>query len=59
MAVCPHCKKEVTLLSENTNNGVQKEVVGTLKKEVMYACPHCNSVLGFAFFIGGLLLGRP
>jgi hypothetical protein len=30
-----------------------------VKKEVMYSCPHCDAVLGFGFFIGGLLTGRP
>jgi hypothetical protein len=34
-------------------------VVGTVKKEIMYSCPHCGCVLGFAFFIGGMLTGRP
>jgi hypothetical protein len=38
---------------------VRREVVGKIKKEVMYVCPHCDCVLGFAFFFGGLLTGRP
>jgi hypothetical protein len=38
---------------------VNREVKGRLKKEVMYSCPHCNAILGFGFFFGGLLTGRP
>ncbi len=53
MAKCPHCEKEVDLAN------VRREVQGAIKKEVMYSCPHCNSVLGFAFFFGGVLTGRP
>jgi hypothetical protein len=30
-----------------------------VKKEIMYSCPHCDAVLGFGFFIGGLLTHRP
>ena len=61
MAKCPHCKKEVTLGSarKDESGKVQKEVEGMIKKEVMYSCPHCDSVLGFAFFFGGLGTGRP
>lgn len=63
MAKCPHCQKPVTL-SEKTAPAagcqpVVKEVVGKVKKEVMYSCPHCNCVLGFSFFLGGVLTGRP
>jgi phage terminase large subunit GpA-like protein len=63
MPKCPHCKKYVAL-SEKTASSpddrpVRKEVVGKVKKEVMYSCPHCDCVLGFAFFFGGLLTGRP
>lgn len=53
MAKCPYCEKDISL--EN----VGKEVEGTIKKEVMYFCPHCKTVLGFSFFIGGALTGRP
>ncbi len=63
MARCPHCKKPITL---NVNAGVspdsrpvRKEVVGRVKKEVMYSYPHCDCVLGFGYFSGGLLTGRP
>jgi len=38
---------------------VHKEVEGMIKKEVMYSCPHCDRVLGFSFFLGGLATGRP
>jgi phage terminase large subunit GpA-like protein len=63
MAKCPHCKKAVTLKA-NERSGpdtreLQREVVGKVKKEVMYSCPHCDCVLGFAFFLGGVLTGRP
>ena len=63
MAKCPHCKKPVRLASRADDplesRPVRKEVVGTLKKEVMYSCPHCECVLGFGYFLGGLLTGRP
>jgi len=39
--------------------GVQREVAGLVKKEIMYSCPHCDSILGFGFFFGGLLTHRP
>jgi hypothetical protein len=63
MAKCPQCKQAVTL--ERTARAmagakpVHKEVTGQIKKEIMYACPHCDCVLGFGFFLGGLLTGRP
>ncbi len=59
MAICPHCEKEITLFSEDKSNEVQKEVLGVIKKEVMYSCPHCDKALGFALFLGGLATGRP
>ena len=63
MAKCPHCKKPVTLnkkaASSPDSRPVRKEVVGTVKKEVMYSCPHCDCGLGFSFFFGGVLTGRP
>ena len=61
MAKCPHCKKPVSLESTRKEGAeeVSKEVVGIIKKEVMYSCPHCDCVLGFAYFIGGLATGRP
>ena len=54
MAKCPHCEKEITLQSakKDESSEIQKEVEGMIKKEVMYSCPHCDSVLGFAFFFG-------
>ena len=64
MAKCPHCKQAVTLdrakreVAEAPDQ-VHKDVVGIMKLEIMYSCPHCDSVLGFSFFIGGLLTGRP
>jgi uncharacterized protein with PIN domain len=61
MAKCPHCEKEVTLIStkKDEKSEVRKEVEGIIKKEVMYYCPHCDRILGFAFFFGGVATGRP
>lgn len=63
MTKCPHCKKAVTLSEKGAalpdSRPVRKEVVGKVKKEVMYSCPHCDCVLGFSFFFGGVLTGRP
>ena len=64
MAKCPHCEQPVTLAKTLREVGtapddVHRDVVGVVKKEVMYSCPHCDAVLGFGFFIGGLLTGRP
>ncbi|MBN2311198.1 MAG: hypothetical protein JXR94_19630 [Candidatus Hydrogenedentes bacterium] len=53
MAKCPHCDTIISL------DSLHKEVRGALKKEVMYSCPSCDKVLGFAFFFGGMLTGRP
>jgi hypothetical protein len=66
MAKCPYCKQVVTLDKTRRESSeisipetVAKEVSGFIKKEIMYSCPHCDSVLGFGFFFGGLLTGRP
>jgi predicted RNA-binding Zn-ribbon protein involved in translation (DUF1610 family) len=64
MAKCPQCKETVTLERThkevaNASDDVHKDVIGLVKKEVMYSCPHCDSVLGFGFYLGGLLTGRP
>lgn len=58
MPICPHCEKPVKIETAR-NDEVQKEVEGLVKKEVMYSCPHCDKILGFAFFFGGLATGRP
>lgn len=46
MAVCPHCKGEVT------KDNVEVEEVIKIKpfkmKNSMFVCPNCKSVLGFA-----------
>jgi uncharacterized protein with PIN domain len=46
MAVCPHCKGEVT------KDNVEVEEVVKIKpfkmRNFMFICPHCESVLGFA-----------
>jgi len=61
MPICPHCEKIVTMEStrKDSSDEVQKEVEGLIKKEVMYSCPYCEKVLGFAFFFGGIGTGRP
>jgi len=66
MPKCPYCKQVVTLdktrrdsLDASVPEGVHRETEGFIKKEIMYSCPHCDSILGFGFFLGGLLTGRP
>jgi hypothetical protein len=64
MPKCPYCKQDVTLEKTRRDampmaDEVHKEVEGFVKKEIMYSCPHCDSILGFGFFLGGLLTGRP
>lgn len=64
MPKCPHCKQPVVLAETHREagdlpDGVHKEIVGLIKKEIMYSCPHCDAVLGFGFFFGGLATGRP
>jgi uncharacterized protein with PIN domain len=62
MAKCPYCKEDVTLKALHRfsqEDEVDKEVYGFIKKEIMYSCPHCQCVLGFGSFIGGLLTSRP
>ena len=59
MPKCPYCKQVVTLdktrrdsADVSLREGVHREVSGIVKKEIMYSCPHCDSILGFGFFIG-------
>jgi uncharacterized protein with PIN domain len=66
MPKCPYCKQVVTLERTRRDSAdvsvpeeVEREVSGVIKKEIMYSCPHCDSILGFGFFFGGLLTGRP
>jgi len=63
MAACPYCKKPVNLDPKRKHPAdsrtIRKESVGVVKKEIMYSCPHCDAFLGFSFYIGGLLTGRP
>lgn len=64
MAKCPYCKQSVSLEhtkrdSMDHSEEIHKDVTGLVKKEIMYSCPHCESILGFGFFMGGLLTGRP
>jgi hypothetical protein len=61
MAKCPYCDKTVVLETAGTDkkSEVCKEVKGAVKKEIMYSCPYCDRVLGFGFFMGGLITRRP
>ena len=60
MPKCPHCEKPISLRPGSGDTGeVRREVKGAVKKEIMYYCPHCDKVLGFGFFFGGWLTGRP
>ena len=61
MAKCPFCEKDVALdgARSDQEKEVCRETKGTLKKEIMYSCPYCDRILGFGFFFGGLLTGRP
>ncbi len=65
MALCPHCRNSVCLAPPRPAPAgeaplrVSRQVLGILKKEVMYVCPHCDVVLGFGHFKGGWLTGRP
>ena len=64
MAKCPYCQQGLTIHDTNreemdARQEVNREVEGVVKKEIMYSCPHCDSVLGFGFFFGGLLTHRP
>ena len=60
MAKCPYCEKPVVLNTRGSKeHEVRKEVKGSVKKEILYSCPHCDKVLGFGSFLGGLLTGRP
>jgi hypothetical protein len=44
MAQCPFCKGEITLETVTT----ETKGLGFIKQEIMYACPHCKSVLGIS-----------
>jgi hypothetical protein len=64
MAICPYCKQVIELEkarreSVEVGEEVHKDVAGLIKKEVMYSCPHCECILGFGFFLGGVLTQRP
>ena len=61
MAKCPYCEKPVVMDPEaaDKSDAVRRESYGAVKKEVMYSCPHCDRILGFGFFFGGILTGRP
>ena len=66
MPKCPYCKQIVTLKKTRRESAdvsvpkqVEREIHGWIKKEIMYSCPHCDSILGFGLFFGGLLTRRP
>ncbi|HOM76230.1 MAG TPA: hypothetical protein PLE88_06910 [Anaerohalosphaeraceae bacterium] len=58
MAKCPYCEKTITL-KKGEQNQIRRQTEGVVKKEVLYSCPHCETVLGFGFFLGGLVTGQP
>jgi hypothetical protein len=55
MPKCPHCDGALTIHAnpEGDAKEVRREIKGRLKKEALYFCPHCDKVLGFAYFFGG------
>jgi len=61
MAKCPYCEKNVFINpsdKESCESEVLRESIGRIKFEVMYSCPHCDKVLGFAYFRWGILSGN-
>ena len=54
MPLCPHCSQQVTpdSATKDSHDEIHKEIEGFIKKEVMYSCPHCDKILGFAYFLG-------
>jgi len=64
MAKCPYCHQGLALKDTKREHAdvleeVHRDVEGLVKKEIMYSCPHCDAVLGFGFFLGGVLTHRP
>jgi len=65
MSKCPYCKKPVILKKTRKDARdyppeVLKEAAGKVNgKQIMYSCPHCECVLGFGFFVGGIGEGKP
>ena len=65
MSKCPYCKKPVILKKTRKDARdypleVLKEAAGKVNgKQIMYSCPHCECVLGFGFFVGGISESRP
>jgi len=62
MPKCPYCKQVLTLDKTNREaadvsflEGVEREVSGLVKKEIMYSCPHCDSILGLASSLAACL----
>jgi hypothetical protein len=44
MGKCPYCKQIIDL--ENVIKGVKG--IGLFKQEIMYVCPHCQTIVGFS-----------
>lgn len=44
MALCPHCKNNITL----DNIKTETKGLGILKQEILYSCPHCKVALGIS-----------
>jgi pyruvate-formate lyase-activating enzyme len=65
MSKCPYCKKPVILKKTRRDARdyppeVLKEAAGKVNgKQIMYSCPHCECVLGFGFFVGGIGESKP
>lgn len=55
-----HARK---ILKDSTDISIPESVDGevsvVVKKEIVYSCPLCNSILGLGFFFSGLLTRRP
>jgi uncharacterized protein with PIN domain len=55
MAKCPYCKQAITLEKTKRESAepvetIHKDMKGFIQKEIMYSCPHCESVLGFGCY---------
>lgn len=62
IAKCPYCEGVITLAPNSPNpdaREIKRSTEGFVKKEIMYICPHCDKILGFGFFMGGLFTSRP
>lgn len=44
MSICPHCKQNITIRE------LKRDTLGSgfFMQEIMYTCPHCNTVLSIS-----------